>query len=39
MINRLGRGVVFSAAERYRWKNALEIALKCIWLAVAAIHG
>ena len=32
------RGVVFSVAERYREKNALEIASKCVWLAVAAIR-
>jgi hypothetical protein len=32
------RGVLFSAAERYRQTNLLEIFLKCVWLAVAAIH-
>jgi hypothetical protein len=31
-------GVLFSAAERYRQTNGLEIFLKCVWLAVAAIH-
>jgi hypothetical protein len=39
VLHRSLRDVLFSAAEWYRQKNVFEIFLKCVWLAVAAIHG